>query len=171
MTMKKLMIVLLITVMGISVTHAQVNISEAKAKFIYNFTKFFDWPQSKQNGQFIIGVYKEDKVFYQLEDFTKGKTVNMQQISVKRFRKADQVTDCHILFVSKYGINDLPAIDNKMGSKTLLISDSDQGIDQGAILNFILSGNRLSYEFAPSHATDKGLKFSSRIRDMAAKNY
>lgn len=169
--MKKLLLVFAVVFIIPSAIQAQTEIAEAKAKFIYNFTKFFEWSQSNQSGDFVIGVLGSNDIYQELEDFTRDKKVIVKDIKVKRFRAANNVTNCHILFVSKVHSKQLPDLNDKLGSNTLLISDSEKGIERGAALNFVLKGNRLKYEFAPSHAKDKGLKFSSRIKDMAARNY
>lgn len=169
--MKKLLLAFTVLLMTASGIQAQTGVAEAKAKFIYNFTKFFEWSQSSQNGDFVIGVLGSNDVYQELEDFTKGKKVILKEIKVKRFTKAENVANCHILFVSRIHSKKLPDLEARIGSNTLLVSDSQKGIQRGAALNFVLDGNRLRYEFAASNAMDKGLKFSSRIKDMAAKNY
>ena len=169
--MKKLLLAFTVLLISASSIQAQTGIPEAKAKFIYNFTKFFEWPQSSQSGDFVIGVLGSNDVYQALEDFTKGKKVILKDIKVNRFTSIENVSNCHILFVSRNHSKSLPDLDKRLGSNTLLISNSKKGIKRGAALNFLLKGNRLKYEFAASNATDKGLKFSSRIKDMAAKNY
>lgn len=169
--MKRVLLLAIIMVLGISVLKAQTQIDEAKAKFIYNFTKFFDWPDSKSSGDFVIGVLGSDDLYDELSSYTKGKKVILQDIKVKRYNKPGQVSSCHILYVGEDLTDALPSVKDQTGSNTLVISDEEGGIEKGAALNFVLMGNRLKYEFAPSHAMDQGLKFSSRIRDMAAKSY
>lgn len=169
--MKKLLLVFMAVSLAASGLQAQTSIVEAKAKFIYNFTKFFEWSHSESNGDFVIGVLGANDVYQEVKDFTSGKKVINRDIQVERFRAAENVTNCHILFVSGDQTNKLPDLNERLASNTLLISESEKGIDQGAALNFVLEDERLSYEFAPSQAKDKGLKFSSRIQDMASKNY
>jgi len=169
--MKRTLLFLVIMVVGLSGLRAQSQIDEAKAKFIYNFTKFFDWPGNDNSGDFVIGVLGDNQVYYELDKFTEGKKVILQEIAVKKFRKAEDVTNCHILYVAGRRTSDIPTVKKKTGNNTLVISDNRNGIEQGAALNFILMGNRLKYEFAASNAMNQGLKFSSRIRDMAARNH
>ncbi|MEF8846241.1 MAG: YfiR family protein [Bacteroidales bacterium] len=134
---------------------AQSIIEEAKAKFLYNFTKFFEWSQSDQSGDFVIGVLGSNDIYQELEDFTEGKKVITRDIKVERFRAAENVSDCHILFVSSVHSKQLTGLNERLSSNTLLVSDSETGIERGVALNFVLKGNRLKYEFAASHAKDK----------------
>mgnify|MGYP006282979477 CR=1 FL=1 len=169
--MKRTLLFLVIMVVGLSGLRAQSHIDEAKAKFIYNFTKFFDWPNNDQSSEFVIGVLSDNDVYYELSQFTRGKKVILQDITVKKFRKPEDVTNCHILYVAGQRTDDIPIVQKKTGENTLLISDNSKGIEKGAALNFLLIGNRLKFEFAASNAQNQGLKFSSRLRDMATRNH
>jgi len=169
--MRKFILSLALLIAGTTIANAQVDIERAKAKFIYNFTNFFEWPASERSGDFVIGVIGSGELYRHLDNYTQGKKVIVQDISVKKFSDVNEATDCHVLFISKHKSGELENLTKGIKNNTLLISDSRDGIDQGAALNFVLMGNRLKYEFAASNAMESGLKFSSRIRDMAAKNH
>ena len=171
--MKRTLLLLIVLAFGISLVHGQTRIDEAKAKFIYNFTNFFEWPQGERQGDFVIGVLGSQDLYYELNDFTDGKKVILQQIAVKRFKSAGEVSNCHVVYVGEDHTEEIPTVKSNSGKNTLVISDSNSGlgIKKGAALNFLLRDNRLKYEFAASNAMNQGLKFSSRIRDMAARNY
>ncbi len=170
--MRKIIILFAIFIISSSAVKAQsTDVNRAKSKFIYNFTNFFQWPTSVKGGDFVIGVIGSDKLYNDLKDYTKGKQVITQDIGVKKFSTASDASDCHILFVSEYKVNQLDKLSKQDIKNTLLISDSKKGIDKGAAINFVLEGNRLRFEFASSNAMQSNIKFSSRIKDMATKNY
>jgi len=169
--MKKSGLIVLLVIFAASQLKAQVQIEDAKAKFIYNFTKFFEWPASQRTGDFVIGVLGSGNMYNSLKSYTQGKKVITQNITVKKFRNVDEVTECDVLFVSYLKVSDIPGIHEKAGRFTLIISDSDQGIQKGAAINFFLEGNRLRYEFKGTNALKYGLKYHSKIADMAAKSY
>ncbi|MFO7938850.1 MAG: YfiR family protein [Bacteroidales bacterium] len=169
--MKKLGLIAILLLFAASQLKAQVEIEDAKAKFIYNFTKFFEWPAHVRTGDFVIGVLGSGDMYNALNSFTQGKKVITQNISVKKFRNKEDVTECDILYVSYTKIGDIQGIHEKAGRSVLLISDSDQGIQKGAAINFFLEGNRLRYEFKGTNALKYGLKYHSKIAEMAAKTY
>jgi hypothetical protein len=170
--MRKIIVLFAILIIGTSAAKAQgSDVAGAKSKFIYNFTNFFQWPNSVRSGDFVIGVVGSDDLFYELKDYTKGKQVITQNIAVKKFSNASNASDSHILYVSKYKVNQLDKLSKEDVKNTLVISDSQKAIDKGAAINFVLAGNRLRFEFAASNVMQSGLKFSSRIKDMATKNY
>lgn len=165
------MILGVVLLFGTSSLKAQVDLLEAKAKFIYNFTKFFEWPQTERVGDFVIGVLGSGNMYSEMEKFAQGKMVASQNIVVKKFKNAEEVTNCHILFVSSFKAKDIEGIETKTGHYTLIISDFNGGIEKGSALNFVLMGNKLKYEFSSVNTLKYGLKFSSKIQDMASKNY
>jgi len=170
--MKKMMIAFALLIASATVVKAQsTDVERAKSKFIYNFTKFFQWPNSVRSGDFVIGVIGSNNLYNDLQDYTNGKKVITQDITVKKFSNAADVNNCHVLFVSKYRVGQLDKLSDEATTNTLLISDSEKAINKGAAINFILQGDRLRFEFASSNAMNSGLKFSSRIKDMATKNY
>lgn len=150
---------------------AQMNIDEAQAKFIYNFTKFFDWPLSEKTGDFVIGVFGDKNLSNELSKVTYGKKSVNQNIVVKYFKSYDEISKCHVLFISSYDVNKIGNIHEKSGLHTLIITDSMKGIQSGAAINFAIINDRLKYEFSKENALKHGLKFHSKIAEMAYKNY
>lgn len=152
-------------------SYGQTGIPRAQANFIYNFTKFFDWPQTEKTGDFIIGVLGSREIASELEKVTNGKKNITQNIIIKYFNKIDQVSKCHVIFVSSLRSNKIANIHSKTGVHCLIISDSNSAIEKGAVIQFILESDRLKYEFCKDNALKHGLKFHSKISEMASKNH
>jgi hypothetical protein len=70
--------------------------------FIYNFTKYIQWPAEHQSGDFIIGVLGSSAISAELEKMAANKTVGAQKIVVKKFKSITEAADCHILFPPQY---------------------------------------------------------------------
>jgi len=169
--MKRIFSTLLILAVFTISTFAQTEISKAQANFIYNFTKFFDWPQSEKTGDFVIGVLGSRELSAELEKVTTGKKNVTQNIVVKNFTSINQVTKCHVIFVDALQSNKMVNIHNKTGVHCLIISNSISAIKKGAIIKFVLDSDRLKYEFSKSNALNHGLKFHSKVAEMASKNH
>ena len=59
-----------------------------KALFMYNFTKYIEWPQTKQSGDFVIGVMGNSAIVSELNAIASKKTVGAQNIKVNQQRAA-----------------------------------------------------------------------------------
>ena len=168
--MKKLILsILVISLVKISV--GQTEIPRAQANFIYNFTKFFDWPQSEKTGDFVIGVLGSRTLANELTKVTKGKKNVTQNIVVKYFGNENDVTKCHVIYIDALKSKSISNIHTKTGIHCLIISNSVVAIENGSIIKFVLEGERLIYEFSKTNALKHGLKFHSKVSEMATKTH
>lgn len=153
---------------ALNLNFAQTEIPKAQANFIYNFTKFFDWPQSEKSGDFVIGVIGSRMVYSDLEKVTTGKRNITQNIVVKYFKSNEEVTKCHVLFVSALKSKSIEITKNKYGDNCLIISDSRSSIQKGASIQFIIDDDRLRYKFSEENAKKNNLKFHSKVSAMSS---
>lgn len=169
--MKRLFLSVVIFLLVIKFNYAQVEMQRAQAMFIYNFTKFFDWPQTEKSGDFIIGVLGARELSTELEKTTNGKKNVTQNIVVKYFKNISEVSKCHVIFVDALKSDNITNIHKQTGVHCLILTDSQSGISKGAIIQFISEGDRLKYDFSKENALKHGLKFHSRVEEMARKSY
>jgi hypothetical protein len=148
---------------------SQTSVVQAQASFIYNFTRYIEWPAANKSGDFVIGVFASSPMYNELQSFTTNKKVGSQNIVVKKIKSVDEVNGVHILFVPFEKTKELSSIEGKIGeSKTIIITEKTGAIEQGATINFILSeDNKLKYETKTSNATKIGLKCNSVLETMA----
>lgn len=169
--MKRLLLSVFIILFITKFNYAQVQVSKAQAMFSYNFTKFFDWPQSEKQGDFVMGVLGNRSLASELEKVTAGKKNVTQPIVVKYFRNINEVEKCHVIFVDALKSGDIPGIHSETGINCLIITDSSTGINKGAAIQFVTEGDRLKYDFKSENALKHGLKFHSKVKEMARNNY
>lgn len=138
--------------------------------FVYNFTKYFDWPDNMKTGNFTIEVLGHKSVFDELSRLTAGKSVGNQPIIIKNINSIDQVTKSHILFVGHWQSRLVVDVLAKLnGSSTLIISEAEGMLVQGSAINFVIRDTNIKFEIDITNAKDKGLKVDPRIRELAYK--
>lgn len=71
--MKRFILSVLFVISIVKFNYAQVELARAQAMFMYNFTKFFDWPQTEKTGDFVMGVLGDRDLASELERATSGK--------------------------------------------------------------------------------------------------
>jgi len=169
--MRKIGVICLLLFLS-ALTFAQTDIAKAEALFIYNFSRLIEWPATYKTGPFVIGIMGKSPVSDQLKVLTTGKQVGSQPISVKIFGSADEVSTCHILFIPFSETKFLPGILTQVSSKsTLLITEKNSAIEQGAAINFVVIGDKLKFEMSPGNAQKYDIKISSKLNEMAYKVY
>ena len=169
--MRKTVLALLFLILSFS-AYSQTDISRAEALFIYNFSRLIEWPSNYKNGPFVIGVLGSSPILGQLQSFTTGKQVGSQPIAVKNFNSASEISTCHILFVPFSETKQLPNIIPQIaGKSTLIITEKNGSIDEGAGINFVVVGDKLKFELSPTNVSSRQIKLSSKLNEMAYKVY
>lgn len=167
--MKKLLGLILITSF-ISLS-AIAQISNAQAMFLYNFARLIKWPENAAQGDFIFGVVGNMEVYNNLVQITNGKKVGMQSITVKYFKEAKDLTNCHVIFVANNKIAQFNEIMSKAQNKAVLVVTEKQGmINSGSVIDFVISENKLRYVLSEENARKNNLVLSKNIQDMALAN-
>ncbi|MGE0562076.1 MAG: YfiR family protein [Flavobacteriales bacterium] len=142
--------------------------AKIKAVFIYNFTKYIEWPQSYKEGEFTIGIIGETSLYSELIKMTETKKVANQTLEVKKFTSPAEVTKCHILYVSKDKSQSLTDIIKKVkNNSTLLVTEESGLVDKGSGINFIIKDNRQKFELNKSNVEKYKLKVSSNLEALA----
>ncbi|QHT69496.1 YfiR family protein [Rhodocytophaga rosea] len=136
--------------------------------FIYNFTKYIQWPASQQSGDFVIAVIGNSPIAAELEKITSNKVVGSQKIVVKRFKSVSEISDCHILYLPSSGSGNFDEIQGKLrGKSTLVITEKTGMAQKGSGINFVMQDNKWKFELNESATQSAGLKVSKELAQMA----
>jgi len=136
--------------------------------FIYNFSRLVEWPVAYKSGPFIMGVLGGSTVAEELEVYAAGKKVGIQDIQIKRYKTIQEIATCHILFIPFSRTKQMAEIQIAVQAKNiLLITEKNGALDEGSAINFILLSDKIKFEIRSENITKYGLKFSSKLQEMA----
>lgn len=142
--------------------------AKIKAVFIYNFTKYIEWPQTYKEGEFTIGIVGESPLYSELIKMTQTKKVANQSLLVKKFNTAQEVSKCHILYLSKDKSGEMSSLLKTLKNNSTLIVTEEPGlVDKGAGINFIIKDNRQKFELNKGNVEKYKLKVSSSLEALA----
>jgi len=172
-TDKKVFLQLLITVCIILYTgifaHSQTLFGpeySVKAAFVYNFTKFVEWPEEAymDANDFIILCIIPDSpntdVFLSLQD----KKVRGKRIIVKKCDKIEELQGCNILFLDSTDKAFIQKVLRETRDRNILTIGHMKGFSQdGGIINFFTEEGRLRFEVNLDAAQRADLKLGSQI--------
>jgi len=170
--MKKLIFLISILVLPLSVFAQDENqVPKYKSVFTLSFMRYIGWPEETKQGDFVIGVVKDKLVADWLRNLSKGKKFGFQNVVIKEFRTPSEITDCQVLFVSRY-INlskyASTIVDKVGGKNTLIISEKSGATKYGAMINFVIKNDQLKFEIHKANASKFGLQISSKLGGMAS---
>ena len=137
-----------------------------KAAFVYNFTKYINWPPTIED-EFIIGIVGQSPIEVPLQEIAKTKIVDDKKIIIKTFNKAEDISFCNILYISKNSSIPLYSILTKTGYGTLTISEEEGYARQGTAFNFVLVKDKLKFESNVRALNSARLKASSQLLKLA----
>jgi hypothetical protein len=151
---------------------ALVSETQIKAAFIYNFTKFIEWPEESFPGKgkpIVIGILGETPLTAELGVIVTDRKVNGRPIVVKSVRTAEDLAPLQVLFVSAAddaAFGELaPAI---AGNALLTVGESPGFAAANGAIVFVRLDGKLRFEINLPAAEQAGLKISGELQKLAA---
>lgn len=144
---------------------------QVKAAFLYQFTKFIEWPSEAfpdANAPFSICVAGVDPFGNALNQLLQQKTVGQRRLELRHSAHGEDLQGCQILFISASERKRFSAILEKVkGAPVVTVSESDRFMQAGGTINFFLSEERVRFDINLEATEGTGLKFSSRLLSVA----
>lgn len=155
------------------VSHAQsLNYSMASL-YIYNFTKYIDWPNKYTSDEFVIGVYGSSPLTSEMNKLIAGKHVGSKLIVVKVFKSIEEAQGCQILFVPVDETTNLKKISEAFKGKPVLVVCEKEGLSKkGASISIFLDEDddyKTKFEMNKAYIEIGGLIISQNLIHLAAK--
>ncbi len=165
---KKISILVLLLIMAGGMARAQSQ-SEAnlKAVFMYNFTKFIEWENVGSERRFIIGIIGSSSIDKPIREIARTNSVNNKRIEIKHFSKPEDISNCHMLFIPRNSLYELPEILDKVNKGVLTVCEEPGSASLGASINFIIVNDKLKFEINQRSLYLAGLKASSQLLKLA----
>lgn len=158
---------------GLSVTSvqaAQFSVDAVKAAYLFRFAQYVEWPESPADAPFVIGITGAEEVAVHLERLVPGMKVNGRPITIRRVARVQDLDGVHILFVSASAFDRTRSLRARAIEKPiLLVTETEDGMNGGAVINFIEVNRNLRFEISLNAADRSGLKVNSALLSVAAR--
>jgi YfiR/HmsC-like len=140
-----------------------------KSVFLYNFTRYIQWPDDYMTGNFVINVYGSNTALMaELNNMARLKSVGAQKIEIRQTTSLDGIGKANILYVTPDNAGIINDIVNKLkGKSTLLVTEKPGLAGKGAAINFVIVDNKQKFELNKSNAEKYSLKVSSALVNLA----
>jgi len=146
---------------------------QVKAAFLFNFTKFVEWPRrafASQTSPLVIGILGENPFHDDLGRMIQNKTVDGHPLEIRLLNSAQQATNCHILFISAPQSQQLQeTLKALRGNPILTVGETERFTEVGGMINFFLEGTKIRFQINNEAATRAGLKISSKLMSLASR--
>jgi hypothetical protein len=146
---------------------------DVKAGMLLNFTRYVKWP----NGTFagpdspvVIGILGSDPFGDIIDETVEGRTSDGRPVKISRFRSANDVKDCHLLFISYAERRRQRSYLSKLaGQPVLTVGESEGFLEAGGGINLLIVKDRVKFEVNRRDTLKVGIRVSSRILALAVR--
>jgi len=138
-----------------------------KGMYIYQFAKNIYWPEEYSTGDFMIGVYGNKDIYNQLSSSYTDKLIGNQKIKFTFFTNPKEIQDCHLLFISPEKTSSISQVKKLIPQQTLLVSEGQNLVSTGSIINFIYVNGKLKFQVNKKMAEKNDLKIGQTLTKLA----
>ena len=144
--------------------------SAVKVGFIYNFTKFIQWPAStSMYATFNLCVVGDNRLEDALQAL-EGKMVGIKPIKLHLNLSVEKLNVCQMLFVAEDDTGAISVLLKKADSMPIVaVSDSPDFISRGGMIGLVRDGTRLGFEVNLAPARRAGVQVSSQLLKLAKR--
>lgn len=146
---------------------------DVKAALLSHFVTFVEWePRSFTggDGSFAVCVLGQDPFGSRLDKAFEGKTVARRKVTIHRSTSLRDLRTCHLLFVSDSEEKRVGAVLRELaGRNVLTVSDIDEFVDRGGMIQLKRSGKRVQFEINRRSTEQARLKVSDQLFNLASK--
>jgi hypothetical protein len=142
-----------------------------KLGFLYNFTKFVEWPPDSfrdPGAPLVICIAGRDPFSQNLEAELRTRKVGDHPVEVRTLAPNDKLSVCHIVFVPITEKDQADRIVRGLkGSSTLTVGETEGFAVLGGIINLTVEDNKVHFEINRLAANRAGLRIGSRLLSIA----
>jgi hypothetical protein len=165
---------LLVVVFAFAIVYAQTpgELSEydLKTAFLYQFTLYVEWPVTRLRNTsepLVFGVVGTREMANNLQQLT-ASNVQGHPIEVRELAPGDDVSDLHVLFVTKeQEANSTAMLRDATAHSVLAVTENTNGLPEYSVINFALVDGKVRFDVSLTNAQMAKLGISSRLLQIA----
>ncbi|MEO8147467.1 MAG: YfiR family protein [Bacteroidia bacterium] len=153
---------------------AQTNPSieyRVKAIFLFNFTRFIDWPDSSfgtKDAPLVIGIIGEDPFGAYLDETVAGEKCGTHSILIQHYTEVTEINSCHILYINLSDPAQIKTILNTLAGRSILtVNDNPDFPRWGGMVRFFTENNKLRLQINAATTKAAQLNISSKLLGVA----
>jgi len=142
-----------------------------KLAFLYNFTKFIEWPPDAYRGPgspLAICIVGRDPFSRDNEGDLRTRIAGSHPVEVLTLKPSDTLSACHMVFIPATETGQAGKIVRDLkGSSTLTVGESEGFAELGGIINLTVEEHKVHFEVNQLAAQRARLKISSKLLSLA----
>jgi hypothetical protein len=143
---------------------------QVKAAFLYNFTKFVEWPATAfpdASSPIVIGIAGDNPFGGELENLVRDRKVNGRPLRVVAVPDLDAAAGVHVIFIPATAERGFEKnIESLTRGGVLVVGETGRFLGLGGTVQFTAE-DRVRFEISVAAATRGGLKISAQLQKLA----
>ena len=141
---------------------------QIKALYLFNFTKYVEWPATSNAAPFTIGISAAPEVKNDLLEITRGKRIQGREIVVRTITTGQDVQACQLVFIGATDKSRIAALlERAQDADILTVGAADSFLALGGMVNFIRQENKLRIEIGLDAVQRARLGMSAKLLAVA----
>ncbi len=143
---------------------------QIKSAFLYNFTRFVEWPEWALPGPaqpIVIGVLGDKELAQELGAIVAGRNVNGRSIEVRAVRTVAEARATQLLFVTAAEESRYAEMRSELADSPVLTVGESPAFSVTGAIGFVQEGEKLRFEINVDIAERSNLKISSQLQKLA----
>ena len=146
---------------------------QVKAAYLYSFSKFVEWPAgtfTNASDPIRLCILNDKSFQAQLNQIVGNRQIAGHPVVVTLVLGGKESRGCQELFVgSSQSQETLQIIDSLRGTSVLTVGETDDFVEKGGIINFVMQGDHVQFQVNQKAATQAGLRMSSQLLSVARR--
>jgi hypothetical protein len=149
-------------------TAVELDQYRVKAAFVYRFPQFVDWPPEVLAAAptLDVCVLRPNPFGADLEELTRGETVNGRMLRVREIAGPINLEGCHVVFIGS-GAAPGAVLKAAAGRPILTVGETERFLDEGGIIALKIVDRRVRFEVHDERARQSGLRISAQLLNLA----
>ena len=140
-----------------------------KSAFLYNFTRFIQWPEpAVTQSEFVICVAESAQLHAKLIETVGDKNINGVPIKYRAITHPGEAQHCHMVFL---GFSESERQSDWVGALSdvavLTVSDDNRFVAMGGMIQFVIIEGKIRFDINQSAASRVNIKMSSKLLGLA----
>ncbi|UGQ47996.1 YfiR family protein [Massilia endophytica] len=137
-----------------------------KAAYLFKFLGYAEF-SAEATGPLTVGILGADDIAAELARITEGRMVNGRPVAVRTLREGEPATGLSMLFVGADAERPLQALRSATEKSVLSVTEIENGLQLGAVINFRMVDERVRFEVSLPAAEKNNQRLSSRLLSVA----
>lgn len=151
---------------------AQPTVAELKAAYIYNFTRYVEWPAEvaeSEEGYFEVCLAgrQGDPLFSALAELD-GKNIRKRPLRIRHVGLDENLKSCAVMVIEKSDpVLAAEVIQRLKGQPTLTVSSVKNFLDLGGVMSLVTEGEKVRFDVNLGAARDSNLVLTFQLLKLA----